>query len=103
PKASIMNAKETLRLQDIYTNRPVFDLEGATQPDEKGSQHSSGTKRNFSDSLKAKLREPNPYTDREANALLENAGQGLSDVNAAQILAKSARSSVEGMVINLPR
>ena len=95
--------QEALRFQDIYTNRPDRDFDELTQPDERQSQHSTSSKRNSStESLKAMLREPNPFTISEAIDILEKAGKGL-DVSSAQKLAKSARLTIDGMQINLPK
>lgn len=89
-------------MHDIYKNRHIRELEDRTEPDERLSQHSSSSKRNSSDTLKEKLRDKDPYSITEAIAILEKSGKGL-DISAAQKLAKSARITVEGMHIVLPK
>ena len=91
-----------LRLNDIYTNRKAYEFDERSQLDERMSQQSTSSKRNSSDSLKAKLREPNAYTTDDAIDIVEKSGKGL-DIGAAQKLAKSARTTVEGMQITLPK
>jgi hypothetical protein len=61
-----------LRLNDIYTNRKAYEFDERSQLDERMSQQSTSSKRNSSDSLKAKLREPNAYTTDDAIDIVEN-------------------------------